>query len=314
MKLQTQVPLEPSLSLFGYEDKLLLLGSCFAQNIGSKLAFYKFQSVTNPFGIIFNPMALQRLVQDAVANKTYTEQDVFERDGIWKSYFAHSNLNASSRLQAVINLQEAQQQLRSQLLEASHIVLTLGTAWVYRHKTTNEIVANCHKVPQKEFTKELLSVATITQSLTQIIQDVQRINPTVHILFTVSPVRHLKDGFVENTRSKSHLISAVHEVVDTTTATYFPAYEILLDELRDYRFYKSDMLHPSDQAIDYIWERFVNVYAFAKAKHTMTQVASIQNRLQHKAFLPESSAHQDFKKKLKEDIAQLQAAYPLIIF
>lgn len=314
MKLQTQVPLEPSLSPFGYEDKSLLLGSCFAQNIGCKLDYYKFQSVTNPFGIIFNPISLQRLVQDAVANKTYTECDVFESNGIWKSYLAHSNLNASSRLQAVINLQEAQQQLRLQLLEASHLVLTLGTAWVYRHMATNQIVANCHKIPQKEFRKELLSVDTITQILWQMENDVRSLNPKINILFTVSPVRHLKDGFVQNTRSKAHLISAVHEVVDTTNATYFPAYEIVMDELRDYRFYTGDMLHLTTQTINYIWERFVEVYACAKAKHIMAQVASIQNRLQHKAFLPESSAHQDFQKKIQEDIAQIRTRYPLINF
>lgn len=285
MKLQTQLQLQASKTQFGYEDKLLLLGSCFSENMGNKLEYYKFQSITNPFGIIFNPLALERLVEDAVTNKTYTEVDVFEHEGIWKSYVAHSNLNASSRLQAVINLQEAQQQLRNQLQEASHLFITLGTAWIYRHIRTQEVVANCHKVHQQEFNKELLSVEQITDSLSKIVTHCTKINPKLSITFTVSPVRHLKDGLVENSRSKSHLITAVHELVHEYNFDYFPAYELMMDELRDYRFYGSDMLHPSEQAIDYIWEKFLEVYAFAKAQETMKKVRSIINRLSHLSLI-----------------------------
>ena len=314
MKLQTQLKLQPSQTQFGYEDKLLLLGSCFSENIGKKLEYYKFQSVTNPFGIIFNPVALERLIEDAVANKTYTEEDVFELEGVWKSYLAHSDLNATSRLQAVIHLQEAQQQLRTQFLEASHLFITLGTAWVYRSIGTNEVVANCHKVPQKEFKKELLSVAELRRSLSQIVEHAKTLNPAISITFTVSPVRHIKDGIVENARSKSHLISAVHELVDSHNLSYFPSYELMMDELRDYRFYASDMLHPSEQAIDYIWKKFVEVYAFAKAQDTLKKVSSIQNRLQHKPFNPASEKHKMFMQKLDNDIAHFISEHPFINF
>lgn len=314
IKLQTQVPLDLTSTQFGYEDKLLLLGSCFTENIGSKLNYYKFQSVTNPFGIIFNPIALERLIKDAIDDKTYTESDVFELNGIWKSYYAHSDKNALSRLGAVIHLQEAQQLLRERLQTASQLFITLGTAWVYRHLERDQVVANCHKVPQKEFVKELLSVTAVTDSLSEILTLVKEFNPAINVTFTVSPVRHIKDGFVENTRSKSHLISAVHELVDKGIVAYFPSYEIMMDELRDYRFYTTDMLHPSKQAVDYIWERFVEVYAFAKAQQTMKEVHAIQQGLAHKPFNPDSEQHQKFLQKLSEKKEQLENAFPAMRF
>jgi len=206
IKLQTNIQVQFSNHPFDYEDKLLLLGSCFSENIGDKLSYYKFQAVTNPFGILFNPVAIETVIEAAVLNKTFTETDVFELNDVWKSFVAHSDLNALSRLQSVINLQEAQQQLRDQLKEASHLFITLGTSWVYRHIKKDTIVANCHKVPQKEFSKELLSVDEVTQSLSKTIKLVKTFNPNINITFTISPVRHLKDGFIENTQSKSHLI------------------------------------------------------------------------------------------------------------
>lgn len=314
MNLQTQLSFKPSQSKFGYEDRLLLLGSCFSENIGKKLDYYKFQSVTNPFGIIFNPIAIERLIEDAVLNKTYTEEDVFELEGIWKSYVAHSKLNALSRLGSVIQLQEAQQLLRTQLQAASHLFITLGTAWIYRHIERDEVVANCHKVPQHHFQKEILSVDEVTESLSKILTLVKAINPSLHITFTISPVRHLKDGFIENTRSKSHLISAVHQVIDGVHTHYFPAYELMMDELRDYRFYASDMLHPSQQAITYIWERFVEVYALAKVKKTMKEVQTIVQGYAHKPFNQESTSHQKFLKKLDNKRSQLQEVFPFMNF
>ncbi|WP_405202851.1 GSCFA domain-containing protein [Dokdonia sp. LLG6352-1] len=314
MKLQTQIPLEPAAHQFGYDHKLLLLGSCFAQNIGDKLSYYKFQAVTNPFGIIFNPVALERLVADAVANKTYTEADVFELDGVWKSFYAHSDKNALTRLGAVIHLQEAQQLLRQQLIDASHLFITLGTAWVYKHLERDEVVANCHKVPQQAFTKKLLSVTEIQQSLSRICELAKTLNPKIEIAITVSPVRHIKDGIVENTRSKSHLLTAVHQLVDSREASYFPAYEIVMDELRDYRFYASDMVHPSEQAVTYVWERFVEVYAFAKAQQTMKKVAQVQQGLAHRPFNEDSAAHQKFITDLAKKQQALTEVYPFMNF
>lgn len=314
MKLQTNIPLQPASNPFGYENKLLLLGSCFAENIGEKLRYGKFQAVVNPYGILFHPLAIERVLQDVYNDEDYGEEAIFELEGVWKSFIAHSRLNSLSKGAMIDKLKETQSQLKKALQEASHIFITLGTAWVYQHKETGIAVANCHKVPQKEFVKGLLPIEEIVASLKRQCTIIKQMNPKAQITFTVSPVRHLKDGFVENTRSKAHLISAVHEVCDSEKTNYFPAYELMMDELRDYRFYASDMLHPSQQAIDYIWEKFVEVYAFAKAKKTLKEVVVIQQGLAHRPFNSESKLHREFLGKLENRAAILKQKYLHITF
>ncbi|MEP0263552.1 GSCFA domain-containing protein [Dokdonia sp.] len=314
MKLQTNIPLQPFQHPLGYENKMLLLGSCFAENIGDKLAYHKFQSIVNPYGILFHPLAIERVLQDAYNDENYGEETIFELDGVWKSFIAHSRLNSSTKGAIIDKLKEVQSQLKTALQEASHIFITLGTAWVYQHKDTGIAVANCHKVPQKQFVKGLLPIEEIVASLKRQCTIIQNLNPQAQITFTVSPVRHSKDGFVENTRSKAHLISAVHEVCNKENIHYFPAYELMMDELRDYRFYATDMLHPSQQAIDYIWEKFMEVYAFAKAKKTLKEVQIIQQGLTHRPFNPESKQHRQFIGKLENRMASLKKEYPHITF
>ncbi|GGG19207.1 hypothetical protein GCM10011344_19760 [Dokdonia pacifica] len=314
MKLQTNIPLEPASKQFGYEDQVLLLGSCFAENIGNSLLYHKFQSVVNPHGILFHPLAIERVLQDVYNDSENVEDTVFEIDGIWKSFIAHSRLNSGSKGAMVDKLKEAQEQLTKAIAKASHVFITLGTAWIYQHNETGIAVANCHKVPQKQFVKGLLPIEETTASLKRQCAIIQKINPKASIVFTVSPVRHLKDGFVENMRSKAHLISAVHQACEIKGVQYFPAYELMMDELRDYRFYATDMLHPSQQAIDYIWERFLEVYAFAKAKTTLKEVQSIQQGLSHRPFNANSEQHQEFLRKLKVRIANLQQEYSHIKF
>ncbi len=314
MKLQTNISLETASKQFGYEDHVLFLGSCFAENIGNALLYHKFQSVVNPYGILFHPLAIERVLQDVYNGSDSVEETVFEIDGIWKSFIAHSRLNSSSRGAIVDKLKEAQEQLTKVLAKASHVFITLGTAWVYQHKDTGIAVANCHKVPQKQFVKGLLPIEETTASLKRQCAIIQKINPKATIVYTVSPVRHLKDGFVENMRSKAHLISAVHEVCDAKRVQYFPAYEVMMDELRDYRFYTKDMLHPSQQAVDYIWERFIEVYAFEKTKLVMKEVDGIQKGLSHRPFNTDSHAHQLFLADLDKRIQALKKEYPMIQF
>ena len=310
MKLQTNIPLQPASKQFGYEDKLLLLGSCFSENIGNKLSYYKFQSVTNPYGILFHPLAIERVLHNVHNNTGIGEEAIFELDGIWKSFIAHSQLNSSSRGALVDKLTEAKEQLAKSIAKASHIFITLGTAWVYQHKETSIAVANCHKVPQKAFVKGLLPVEEIAGSLKRQCAIIKKINPKAQIVFTVSPVRHLKDGFVENTRSKAQLISAVHTVVDANQAQYFPAYELMMDELRDYRFYNDDMIHPNQTAINYVWERFESVWIADSAKKIMPKVSEIQKALAHKPFNENSEAHNKFLENLRLKQISLQKLYP----
>ncbi len=314
MKLQTQIPFSKTDDQIDYQSELLLLGSCFVENIGDKLKYFKFKSLQNPFGILFHSLAIENLVQRAVENSCYTEQDVFNKNGQWMCFSAHSGISTNSKSKLLQNLNGALQVTKEQITKSTHIIITLGTAWVYQNLASNNIVANCHKVPQKEFTKELLSVEEIIKSLENIIQLIAVANPKAQIIFTISPVRHLKDGFVENQQSKAHLITAVHQIIEEHNVSYFESYEIMMDELRDYRFYGKDMVHPNELAIDYIWEKFKTVWISGNTFPTMDEVDAIQRGLLHRPFSPESEEHQKFIELLQEKIKSLKNRYSFMEF
>ena len=316
MELQTKLPLKPQQhNQIDYQSKIGLFGSCFSEYIAEKFKYYKFQNFDNPFGILFHPLAIESLIVNAINEKCYTEDDIFFHNEQWHCFEAHSKLSRRSK-EALLNELNTQVKATSVFLkDASHIIITLGTAWIYRLIETDTFVANCHKVPQKKFLKELLSVEAITESLEAIVSFMKSANSKVSIIFTVSPVRHIKDGFVENTQSKSHLISAIHQVVEPRNQLYyFPSYEIMLDELRDYRFYKEDMLHPSALAIHYIWERFYKVWVSETANQTMQEVEFIQKGLEHRPFNPASDAHHLFLQKLDDKQKYLHSKFNHIQF
>lgn len=318
MKLQTQIPLEPISGQMDYSSKILLLGSCFSQNMGAKLDYYQFQTLQNPFGILFNPLAIDNLLQKALNKYEYYEEDIFRLNGRWHCFDAHSDLSSDSKEELLTNLNTALTRTHQFLREASHLFITLGTAWVYQHEKSNQFVANCHRVPQKEFGKHLLSVDEIRGSLQRIASTIEKINPDASLMLTISPIRHLKDGFIENQRSKSHLITAVHELFGVLPSGikgfYFPSYEIMMDELRDYRFYERDMVHPNPLAIDYIWEKFKAVWVSKDVEEVMEQVAEIQKGLAHRPFEVASEAHQKFLKSLTQKIAYIKSKYPFMNF
>ncbi|TDT43627.1 GSCFA family protein [Maribacter spongiicola] len=314
MNLLTTIPLSKSKNPIDYTSQLLLLGSCFSENIGAKLEYYKFQGLQNPFGILFHPLAIEKLIQKSVNQELFIEEDVFHENEQWHSFDAHSCMSSPSKEKIIIDLNEALRSTAVQAKKASHIIITLGTAWVYRNTSSNEVVANCHKVPQSNFTKELLSVDEVAESLKRTITLVQSANASAKIIFTVSPVRHLKNGFVENQLSKSHLISAIHKVLEENKISYFPSYELMMDELRDYRFYAKDMIHPNEVAIDYIWEKFVEVWIDNAISETMKKVGEVQRGLQHRAFNSEGEAHQKFLTSLAQKIAYIKKDYPFMDF
>ena len=319
MKLQTIIPLEKRSreDLIDYNSNILLLGSCFVENIGDKFEFFKFRNKQNPFGMLFHPEAIETLVSNAIKKKKYTEDDVFFHNEQWHCYDAHSKLSSTNKDELITSLNKNLNITDQQIHNATHIVITLGTAWVYKHYKSNLPVANCHKVPQKEFKKELLSVEEVTNSVKLIIHHIHQTNPKAIILFTVSPVRHIKDGFVENTQSKAHLISAIHAILSHRAETkcfYFPAYEIMIDELRDYRFYAEDMLHPNRIAVNYIWEKFKNVWMSSDSEKVMHEVEAIQNGLSHKPFNVNSDAHKEFLQKLDLKKEQLRSKFSHISF
>ncbi|MBN8640280.1 MAG: GSCFA domain-containing protein [Flavobacteriales bacterium] len=317
MNFTTSVPLQKSNFPMNYNSKIVSLGSCFAENMAEKFEYFKFQNDVNPFGIIFNPVSIEKLIHRAVHKIEFTEGDVFFHNETWHCFEVHSDLNDFSNELLLTNLNRLLHQFRIQLEEASHIIITLGTSWVYRNKASNEIVANCHKVPQSQFDKELLSIETIQQSIQNSVKLIQSINPNSAFVFTISPVRHIKDGFVENQRSKSHLIAALQSLLSEARllgSEYFPSYEIMMDELRDYRFYANDLLHPSQSAIDFIWIKFFEHHVSESEFTLMNQVCEIQRALQHRPFNPNSESHQKFLSNLNQKIQKLQEQLPFIHF
>ena len=319
MQFRTKISIPKSDNPIDYNSKMLSLGSCFAVNMAEKLDCFKFQNTCNPFGILFHPLAIEKLIDYAVSRKQFSEKDVFFHNERWHCFDVHSDWSNSNKEELIVNLNTIVQSTRQQLQEASHIIVTFGTSWVYRNIDTNKIVANCHKVPQKEFSKEILSVETIGKSIQNIIGSIQKINPKVNFIFTVSPVRHLKDGFVENQLSKAHLITAIHQTLQSPicnlqSAIYFPSYEIMMDELRDYRFYAEDMIHPSEVAIDYIWQRFSETSISDESHSIMKEVEMIQKGLAHRPFNSNSESHQQFLSKLQDKITKLVSQYSFMKF
>lgn len=318
MELQTKIPLQSADNPLDYQSKVVLLGSCFVENMGAKLDYFKFQQKQNPFGIMFHPLAIEKLVQRAVQDEPYLPNEIFEQDGIWRCFDAHSDLRSNHPESLLQLLNQRLNETKEALENASHIIITLGTAWVYKHMASEKIVANCHKVPQKQFNKKLLSVQEIEESLSRLVKLILNLNPNARIIFTISPVRHLKDGFMENQQSKAHLITSLHSILSSRAKSrgvfYFPSYEIMMDELRDYRFYGKDMVHPNELAVDFIWEKFKLVWISETAYPVMDEVETIQKGLQHRPFNPDSEAHKKFKTSLETKITYLQEQYPFMKF
>jgi lysophospholipase L1-like esterase len=316
LKLQTQIPIKRQQhNQIDYNSKVFLLGSCFSDNIYNKLDYYKLDACSNPFGIQYHVIGIERLISRAI-NQSYFSEDEFVRsDEAYFSFDAHSKCTSRTAEDLCQKLNAQLDDAHNWITTATHIIITLGTAWVYRYIESDSIVSNCHKIPQKCFLKELLSTEAIAESLEGIITLVRSVNPKVNFIFTVSPIRHIKDGFIENNRSKAHLLSALHMLVDPKIGNYyFPSYEIQMDELRDYRFYNADMLHPNPLAIDIIWERFAQTWLSDKAQRTMVEVEAIQKGLNHKPFNPNSKGFDDFKRNLQAKIEDLQLQHPRIHF
>lgn len=316
MNFTTKISIEKSHNPIDYASQIISLGSCFAENMGEKLGYFKFINTVNPFGIIFNPVSIEKLLSRAINQEEFTESDIFFHNERWHCFEVHSDLSHANKEECLATLNGMLQNLYDQIVTSTHVILTYGTSWVHRFKASQLVVANCHKVPQVQFDKEILSIDTIEKSIQNTIEGIRKVNPNCLILFTVSPVRHSKDGFVENQRSKAHLISAIHQILNLKSQDlkYFPSYEIMMDELRDYRFYAEDMLHPSAIAIDYIWERFTETWISESVYAVMEEVNSIQKGLLHKPFHPDSESHKHFSKKLRDKMERLQQQFPHIQF
>ena len=317
MKFTTPIPIPNSTNPIDFNASLLSLGSCFAVNMGEKFDYFKFNNTSNPFGIIFNPVSIEKLIVRAVNKKKFTEEDVFFHNERFHCYEVHSDLSSDNIQEFLEGLNAKLELTHLKVKAATHVLITYGTSWVYQEKKSGSLVANCHKMPQSHFDKHILSVASIEAAIQNTVDAIRKLNPNCSFVFTISPVRHIKDGFVENQRSKAHLISALHNLLSDhllDKANYFPTYEIMMDELRDYRFYGEDLLHPSTMAIDYIWQRFKATAISETVLSILDDIDAIQKSLLHKPFNPTSESHQKFLSKLQEKITKLQENYPTIQF
>jgi len=303
MRWQTETQIPPFNFTITHKSNLLLLGSCFAENMGARLENAKFKVVQNPTGIVYNPLSLQQTVELICSDKLFTASDLEFVNDLYFSYTHHSRFSAANADAAVQNIHAALAAARKNLSKTDVVFISLGTAFYWWHKAKNEVVNNCHKQPSNFFEQRLATVNQVKSALKNTVDLLKNANPNVEIVFTVSPIRHLKHGSAGNQLSKSTLIVAAQELVASeNNIHYFQSYELLLDDLRDYRFYEEDLIHPNKVAIDYIWEKFAACFFNAQTKALVDDVLKISAMLQHRVFNSGTSTANTFYSKLSEAV------------
>lgn len=312
---RTILPPLPDLPQIQPDDHLLCLGSCFAQHIGDRFKEGRWSVQLNPFGIIYHPFPMVRGLFRLLEGRPFTPDDLFYHQDQWHSFAHHGQFSGSDQTKVLKMMNKALNQSSAQLKRAKFILLTFGTANGFVNIKSEQVVANCHKLPGQHFTKQLFSPEVIYKNFAAVLQKITDQLPDLKIILTVSPVRHLRDGLVTNQRSKASLLLACAELENAFSAVhYFPAYELMMDDLRDYRFYKSDLMHPTEMAVDYIWEYFRKGY-FTEATHTYyDEILKINKALEHRPLRPDSAAHQQFVEQLKMKIIKLEKKYSRLNF
>lgn len=296
-----------------HTTRVLSIGSCFAAQMGTRMQQHQFDTVLNPFGIVYNPASVWRTMERLETGHPFTTDDLIEWDGWYHSFLHHGTFSATDPQSALGRMNEALVQGHERWKTAEVIILTLGTAYAYRHIPSCQIVTNNHKIPHQQFERELLTVPQITALLDKMICATTTRQDPPHWVLTVSPVRHLKDGATGNQRSKAHLITAVHDIIaQYPQVHYFPAYEIMMDELRDYRFYKTDHSHPTNEATDHIWSAFADAFFLPQTQTINTALAALLKDIAHKPLHPDSPAYRQFCHQRIERIDALMATYPFL--
>ena len=318
MKLKLTLDAAPSNLQIGYQDKMMLIGSCFTENIGAKMQKHLFSVKENPHGILFNPVSVVNAISDYINCKQYSEADLFELNELYNSWHHHTRFSDLTADAALDKINSSIQSAHLFLKDANQLVITLGSAWLYCLTENSPsqkglVVANNHKAPSNWFEKRLMQPQELTELLQSMVYELQSFNPSLEIIFTVSPVRHLREGLVENNRSKAILIHSVHEAIANTKGTYyFPSYEYVIDDLRDYRFYAEDLVHPNYAATQYVWEKWVECFYSEHTQQIMKQVAELQLAIQHKPFNKASKAHQQFLQTCLQKSESLARLYPFL--
>ncbi len=311
MKFRTEINIAPFDFKIEHKSKVITLGSCFADNIAEKLIYYKFDVLQNPFGVLYNPVSIANALQIVFNKKIFVKEDLIFHQGEYHSFFHHSDFShhdAETSLE-LINMSSAK--TRRFAKNANLAILTFGTAFVYEHKESGTIVSNCHKIPQKEFNRFRLSLDETVKEITRAVKYLKLLNENVRVMFTVSPIRHWKDGAEENQRSKATLLLAVDKILrECNGVYYFPSYELMMDDLRDYRFYENDLLHPNSTAIEYIWEKFSASLFDEETRSLNRLIEKIIKAQHHKPRNPHSEQHKIFLKNLRNEIEKLETGFP----
>ena len=316
MKFRTEVKLSKRSSTIDHTHNIILLGSCFSDNIGKKLMDRKFNVISNPFGVLFNPFSISNLLQKAINLEELNENLIEANHNLWHSFELHGSFSAKQKIELVENGNKAIKHIHQHIKKTDYLFVTFGTAWVYEHKQTGQVVANCHKFPPEIFNRYRLSIDVISKNWEGIIQQILAINPNLKIVFTVSPIRHLKDGFHENQLSKATLHLAIEKLIDfaPNTCSYFPSYEIVMDDLRDYRFYQDDLVHISTEGVDYIYEQFEEHYFNKKTIQLNQKLYKITKATEHLVQDASDENTKKFSESMLSKIKILQHENPHLNF
>ncbi|TMI91375.1 MAG: GSCFA domain-containing protein [Bacteroidetes bacterium] len=327
MEFQVPISIRPLANPIGYQHKILLIGSCFTEHIGDSLEELKFSVLQNPNGILFDPHSVCKSLNSYIQQKQYSEEDFFQLNEVWHSWNYHSRYSHTNLREAVRIVNESQQRAHEFLKTADWIIITLGSSFSYRLTSSSESskvshiggdleragVANCHRAPAQWFHKHLMTIDEVVSGLDDSLQRLFQFNPKLNIIFTVSPVRHIRDGVVDNNRSKARLIESVHHLVSKWEKSYyFPAYELVIDVLRDYRFYDADLVHPNYMGTEFVLEKFAESCIEDKSLKVMEEVKSIVTARKHRAFQPETNAHRQFLKTQLEKAKELKQRHPFL--
>ena len=316
MNFYTPVEIPGSLPQLTHADRLMLFGSCFATHIGMRLTNAKFRCDVNPYGVLYNPLSISAALREIVEGKRYAQDDLFFFRECWHSPMHHGSFSAATLANTLRNIQSRVEQAHKELKQLDRLMLTFGTAYVYEQKETGKVVANCHKLPEKNFIRRRLEIDEIVEDYTLLLDELISLNPQLKILFTVSPIRHIRDGMHANQLSKSVLLLAIDRLMQRypQVTCYFPSYEIVLDELRDYRFYADDMVHPSTLTVNYLWERFSETFFTPETQSLIKECETIRKAIAHKPFHPESEEHKRFLGQIVLKIERLNGKYPYLDF
>lgn len=312
---RTPVSIPESAEKISYLTKCLFMGSCFADSIGEIMASYKFPVLLNPFGTLFNPASIAQNIDLLISGKTFTRDDLLHHNDLWFSLNHYTAFSHPDPETCLMRVNQSASGASAWLKDCNYLLLTFGTSWAFRYKETGNVVANCHKLPSSQFDQVLLQPAAIIEQYNNLLIQLKSMNPGIRVIFTLSPVRHWANGAMGNQLSKSVLHYSIHEILKRHSFTsYFPAYEIFMDELRDYRFYAADMLHPSEQGTRYVWEKFCDCRMDDVTKKIMAGVEAVFKALNHRPLHTDTTNHKTFIQNTLKHIKRLQEQHPFLDF